>query len=130
LSDDIHYRLLKLLQAQPDASQRQLALALGISLGKANYCIKALVEQGWIKANNFINSHNKFAYVYLLTPQGIDAKARIIARFLKRKQAEYVALKAEIAGLTAELEATRITTEAKRGRQSLSLAEGSEIPSS
>jgi hypothetical protein len=108
LSDDIHYRLLKLLQAQPDASQRQLALALGISLGKAN----------------------KLAYVYLLTPQGIDAKARITARFLKRKQAEYVALKAEIAGLTAELEATRITTEAKRGRQSLSLAEGSEIPSS
>ena len=101
LSDDIHYRLLKLLQAQPDASQRQLAQALGISLGKTNYCIKALMEQGWIKANNFKNSNNKLAYVYLLTPQGIDAKARITARFLKRKQAEYASLRVEIAEFTA-----------------------------
>ncbi len=95
---------MKLLAEQPDASQRQLADALGVSLGKANYCVRALLERGWIKARNFKNSKNKLAYSYLLTPSGIDAKARITARFLKRKIGEYEALKAEIAQLTAEVE--------------------------
>lgn len=103
MSDDIHYRLLKLLSERPNASQRQLAEALGISLGKANYCIRALMEKGWIKARNFRNSNNKLAYAYLLTPSGIDAKTRITARFLKSKLAEYEALKAEIEQLTAEV---------------------------
>lgn len=102
LSDDVHYRLLKILEERPEASQRELSEALGISLGKINYCVKALLDQGWIKATNFKNSKNKLAYAYLLTPAGIDAKARITARFLKRKLAEYVALKAEIAQLRAE----------------------------
>ena len=105
MSDDIHYRLLKILEAQPEASQRQLAAALGISLGKINYCVKALLDQGWIRATNFKNSKNKLAYVYLLTPSGIDAKARITARFLKRKLDEYEALKAEIEQLAAEVTA-------------------------
>lgn len=103
MSDDVHYRLLKLLQEHPDATQRQLAEALGISLGKANYCIRALLERGWIKANNFKNSRNKLAYAYVLTPSGIDAKARITARFLKRKLAEYEALKTEIAALRRDV---------------------------
>jgi len=103
LSDDVHYRLLKLLEERPDASQRELSVALGISLGKINYCVKALLDQGWIRASNFKNSKNKLAYAYLLTPSGIDAKARITARFLKRKVAEYEALKQEIAGLQAEV---------------------------
>ena len=76
MSDEIHYRLLKLLEQRPDASQRQLAAALGISLGKTNYCIKAVIERGWVKANNFKNSNNKLAYAYLPTPGGIEAKAR------------------------------------------------------
>ena len=103
-TDDVDYRLLKLLAEQPDASQRQLAEALGISLGKANYCIKALLDKGWVKARNFKNSKHKLAYAYVLTPSGLDAKARITARFLKRKIAEYEALKTEIEQLTAEVE--------------------------
>ncbi len=111
VSEDVHYRLLKLLAEQPDASQRQLADALGVSLGKANYCVRALLERGWIKARNFKNSKNKLAYSYLLTPSGIDAKARITARFLKRKIGEYEALKAEIAQLTMEVEQGRSASE-------------------
>jgi MarR family transcriptional regulator, temperature-dependent positive regulator of motility len=103
LSDDIRYRLLKLLAERPDASQRQIAETLGVSLGKVNYCLKALLDKGWVKATNFKNSKNKLAYMYLLTPSGIDAKARITASFLKRKLAEYDALKTEIEQLTAEM---------------------------
>ena len=106
MSDNVHYRLLKILEAQPKASQRQLAAALGISLGKINYCVKALLDQGWIKATNFKNSQHKLAYAYLLTPSGVDAKARLTARFLKQKIAEYEALKAEIEQLSAEVSAT------------------------
>ena len=107
MNEDIHYRLLKLLAEHPQASQRQLSQALGVSLGKINYCVKALLDQGWIKATNFRNSNNKLAYAYLLTPSGIDAKARITASFLKRKLAEYEALKTEIAQLTTEVEQTQ-----------------------
>ena len=103
VNEEVHYRLLKLLAEQPDASQRQLAAALGVSLGKANYCLGALLEKGWVKATNFKNSRNKLAYTYLLTPSGIDAKARIAVRFLKRKVDEYEALKIEIHQLTAEV---------------------------
>jgi EPS-associated MarR family transcriptional regulator len=106
LSDDVHYRLLKLLEERPDASQRELSEVLGISLGKINYCVKALLDQGWIRATNFKNSKNKLAYAYLLTPSGIDAKTRITAHFLKRKIAEYEALKQEIARLQAEVAPT------------------------
>jgi EPS-associated MarR family transcriptional regulator len=103
LRDEVHYRLLKLLAEHPEASQRQLADALGVSLGKINYCVKALIDKGWVKVNNFRNNKNKLAYAYLLTPSGVDAKARITARFLKRKLAEFEALEAEIAQLTAEV---------------------------
>ena len=84
-------------------TQRELADALGVSLGKANYCLKALIGKGFIKARNFKNSHNKRAYLYVLTPQGIEAKAKISVQFLRRKISEYEALKAEIDQLQQEL---------------------------
>ena len=103
MSDEAHFRVLRLLAQQPDASQRQLAKALGISLGKTNYCIQALLQKGWLKANNFANNRNKGIYGYLLTPSGLEAKARLTARFLQRKLAEYEALEHEIAQLRAEV---------------------------
>ena len=103
MTDDLHYRVLKHLEAHPDGTQRDLAKALGISLGSTNFCVRALIDHGWVKVQNFRRSDNKLAYAYLLTPQGIDAKARITARFLQRKRAEYEALKAEIAQLDAEV---------------------------
>jgi EPS-associated MarR family transcriptional regulator len=103
LTDEAHFRVLRLLAERPDASQRQLAAALGISLGKANYCMQALLQKGWVKAANFANNRNKGAYRYLLTPSGIEAKARLTARFLQRKLAEYDALEREIAQLRAEV---------------------------
>ncbi len=114
MNDDVHYRLLKLIAERPQASQRQLSEALGISLGKINYCVKALLDQGWIKATNFRNNKNKLAYAYLLTPSGIDAKARITARFLKRKIAEYHALKTEIEQLRAEVDDVESARESER----------------
>lgn len=84
-------------------NQRDLADALGISLGKTNYCIKALVEKGLIKVQNFRNSQNKLAYAYLLTPLGIAEKAHLTARFLRRKLAEYESLNREIELLKREV---------------------------
>ncbi len=102
LSDENRYKILKLLDANPNMNQRQLAEELGISLGKVNYCLKALIDRGWIKANNFRRSSNKKAYAYLLTPKGIEEKARVTLRFLKRKQNEYTALLKELEELRQE----------------------------
>jgi len=107
LSDDMRYRLLKHLSEQPQASQRQLSQVLGVSVGSLNYCVNALIERGWVKATNFRNSHNKFAYAYLLTPSGIEAKTRIAMRFLQRKLEEYEALAQEIAQLRSEIATTQ-----------------------
>jgi len=104
--EDLHYKLLKLLESDPALTQRELSHALGISLGKVNYCLRALVEKGWIKARNFTNSHNKRAYLYLLTPEGIEQKGRITLRFLRTKVQEYERLKREIEELRREVEAT------------------------
>jgi len=104
MSDDVHYRILKILEGAPDTSQRDLARELGVSVGKANYCLRALMEKGLIKANNFKNSRNKMAYKYLLTPRGIVEKTQVTARFLQRKIAEYEALKREIAVLKREID--------------------------
>jgi EPS-associated MarR family transcriptional regulator len=98
------YRILKLIQQQPEISQRDLARLMGISLGKANYCLQALVKVGMVKIKNFRNSSNKVAYLYNLTPSGIEEKARVTKRFLARKQAEYEAIQREIAELQADLE--------------------------
>jgi len=93
---EVHYKLMRALEANPEMSQRELARTLGISLGKVNYCLRALMQKGWIKANNFTNSQNKAAYMYLLTPRGIEQKANLAVRFLRAKIEEYEALKLEI----------------------------------
>jgi EPS-associated MarR family transcriptional regulator len=104
LSEEVRYKLLKLLEPNPRLSQREVAKQLGISLGKVNYCLKALMDKGWIKAANFKNSNNKQAYMYLLTPRGIEEKARVTARFLQSRVQEYEALKSEIEELRGEAE--------------------------
>jgi EPS-associated MarR family transcriptional regulator len=96
LTDDARYRILKTLESHPDISQRQLAEELNVSLGKINFCIKALIEKGMIKARNFSQSNNKKRYLYVLTPAGIESKAALTKRFLSRKISEYDALKIEI----------------------------------
>lgn len=113
LDEEVRYRLLKYLDEHPDASQRDLARALGVSLGKVNYCIRALIEKGWLKMRNFRNSSNKSAYAYVLTPFGIDEKVRVTYAFLKRKVAEYDTLAQEIETLTREV--TELSVVAPKG---------------
>lgn len=103
INQEIHLKLLRYLEEHPQVSQRELAEHLGVSLGKANYCVKALIDRGLVKARNFKNSANKRAYLYLLTPKGIEEKARISVRFLQYKMDEYEALRAEIEQLRNEL---------------------------
>jgi EPS-associated MarR family transcriptional regulator len=103
LNDEVRYKLLKYLADNPQASQRDVAQHLGISIGKVNYCIQALVELGWIKVQNFKNSRRKSAYLYLLTPSGIEQKVSITVRFLQRKLVEYDRLAHEIQQLRAEV---------------------------
>ncbi len=102
ITDETRYKILKLIEANPQRSQREVANELGISLGKANYCLKALIEKGILKASNFHNSHNKLAYLYKLTPKGIEEKASITSRFLKIKMHEYELLQREIEALQLE----------------------------
>ena len=102
LTDEYRYKILKELEANPEISQRELAKGLGISLGRANFCVQALIERGFVKARNFQNSQNKKAYIYCLTPKGIEARAGITLQFLKYKMAEYQALKTEIERLQVE----------------------------
>jgi EPS-associated MarR family transcriptional regulator len=99
---DVHYKLMRLLEARPELSQRDIARELGISLGKANYCLQALIRRGLVKVGNFTNSHNKAAYMYLLTPRGIERKATLAVRFLKEKMREYEALRVEIEQMRRE----------------------------
>lgn len=102
LTDEYRYKILKTLEKNPEISQRALAHELGVSLGRANYCLKALIDVGLLKASNFKNSKNKLAYMYLLTPSGVKEKSAITERFLKAKLQEYAALQAEIEMLRAE----------------------------
>ena len=102
-TQETHLKVLRYIEANPEVTQRELALQLGISLGKANYCLKALIDKGLIKARNFRNSNHKRAYLYNLTPSGIDAKARISVAFLRRKMQEYELLRAEIEQLQNEV---------------------------
>jgi EPS-associated MarR family transcriptional regulator len=104
LSEEVRYKLLRLLEPNPSLSQREVARELGISLGKVNYCLKALINKGLIKAANFKNSKNKTAYMYLLTPRGLDEKARVTRRFLQIKMQEYEALRQEIEQICHEAE--------------------------
>ena len=102
LQEDTAYRVLRLLEHNPDLTQRELAQHLGVSVGGLNYCLKALMQKGWVKMQNFSQSKNKFGYVYLLTPTGMAEKAAFTGRFLQRKMAEYDALRAEIEALRQE----------------------------
>jgi EPS-associated MarR family transcriptional regulator len=102
LTDEYRYRILKLLEADPRASQRRIADELGISLGRVNYCLKALIDKGLVKVNNFRNNANKRTYLYLLTPKGIEEITRVTVQFLQVKIAEYEAVKREIEQLQRE----------------------------
>lgn len=107
LQEDNHLKVLRLLEANPQLSQRDLADALGVSLGKANYCLKALLDKGFVKMQSFNKSQNKLAYAYLLTPDGMAEKAGLTVRFLARKVAEYESLTLEIAALKSEVNTTQ-----------------------
>lgn len=102
-AEDLHFRVLKLLQDNPELSQRDLAARLGVSNGKLNYCLRALIDKGLVKLGNFAHSTHHLGYAYLLTPAGIAAKAALTHSFLKRKLAEYEALRAEIESLTTAI---------------------------
>jgi EPS-associated MarR family transcriptional regulator len=102
IQEDVTLRALRLIGENPRVSQRDIARQVGISVGAAHYCLASLAEKGLVKLGNFTASSNKRGYVYLLTPEGIDAKAQLTMRFLSRKMEEYEALKAEIAELERE----------------------------
>ena len=102
-NQELEYRALKILEQQPDLTQRQLAKELGVSLGKTHYLVKSLIDVGWVKLDNFKSSGNKWGYSYLLTPKGAVEKAGITARFLVRKQQEHAQLKEEIIQLQEEV---------------------------
>ncbi len=120
--EEINLQLLRQLESEPNLNQRGMANRLGLSLGKANYCLQALVRKGLVKIRNFRRSDNKLAYAYLLTPKGAQEKARLTVAFLKRKQQEYERLQVEIARLEAEVGALELEPHAsipadeRRGR--------------
>jgi EPS-associated MarR family transcriptional regulator len=103
MDEDVHYQLLRLLEQEPQLSQREIAEHLGVSLGKVNYCVRALIDRGWVKMGNFYRSRNKQAYLYKLTPRGLMQKAAMTVRFLKRKEAEHETLLGEIELLRKEV---------------------------
>lgn len=107
--EDLHFRVLKMLEDRPDLSQRELADQLGVSNGKLHYCMRALIDKGLIKFGNFAGSKHRLRYAYLLTPTGVAHKAGMARRFLERKMVEYEALQAEIAALKKELAGARAT---------------------
>ena len=96
VEEETHYKIMRVLEENPDLTQRELAEKLGMSVGGVNYCLNALIDKGLVKMSNFQKSKNKFKYVYLLTPQGIAEKVELTSRFLRRKMEEYEALKVEI----------------------------------
>jgi EPS-associated MarR family transcriptional regulator len=104
IQEDTHFRIMRILQENPDLTQRELAEKLGMSVGGLNYCLNALIDKGLVKMQNFSNSKNKFKYVYLLTPTGITEKVALTTRFLSRKMEEYEALKLEIEALKSEVD--------------------------
>jgi len=105
LTDELRYKIIRRLEADPYMSQRALAKELEISLGRVNYCLQALMQRGLIKAGNFHHSKNKRMYVYMLTPRGIEEKAKATVRFLQRKLKENKAIVAEIEQLRGEIAA-------------------------
>ena len=104
IREETYLKVMRLLQENPDLTQRELAEQLGVSVGSVNYCLKALMEKGLVKMKNFIHSKNKFGYVYVLTPTGIAERAELTSKFLARKVAEYETLRYEIELLRAEVD--------------------------
>jgi len=104
-SPSAHLELLRLLEQHPEYSQRQLAVALGVSLGKTHYLLKALLGKGWVKAQNFQRSDHKLGYLYVLTPHGVRQRLQLTKSFLARKEQEYQMLKNQIVLLREELAA-------------------------
>jgi len=102
LQDEITYKLLKTIEKEPHLSQREIAQRMGVSLGKTNYCLKALLDKGFIKVRNFYKNKKKKAYIYYLTPHGIEEKAQVTYRFLQYKIKEYENIKVEIESLQRE----------------------------
>jgi EPS-associated MarR family transcriptional regulator len=103
-NDETLFWTLKLLQENPGVTQRTLAKEVGINVSSINFCLKALVEKGWIKVGNFSKNPNKLSYAYLLTPTGVVEKTALTRRFLQRKTAEYEKLREEIEALQSEVE--------------------------
>jgi len=103
IQEETRLRIMRVLQENPDRTQRELARILGMSVGGLNYCLNALIDKGLVKMGNFQKSKNKFKYVYLLTPQGVAEKVVLTSQFLRRKMDEYEALKLEIDALKAEV---------------------------
>ena len=103
MSEERQLKVMRLLENNPEMTQRELASTLGISLGAANFCLKALVDKGWVKIDNFKKNPSKLGYLYLVTPKGIAAKTKLTMQFLKRKLLEYDELKTEIETLEKEL---------------------------
>ncbi len=102
IQEDTYFRVLRMLQDNPDMTQREIAEKLGISTSGLNYCLKALINKGWVKMQNFSQSKNKFGFIYILTPKGLAHKAILTGLFLQRKMSEFEALKAEIELLQLE----------------------------
>jgi EPS-associated MarR family transcriptional regulator len=100
--EEVHFKVLRLIEARPDASQREIADALGVSLGAVNYCLRALLEKGHVKLANFRASKNKLGYVYVLTPEGLSHRAHLAASFIERKRAECEAILAELEAVRGE----------------------------
>lgn len=115
LTDEYRYRILKLLENNPAASQREIARELGVSLGRVNFCLQALIEKGLIKVNNFRKNESKRAYLYYLTPKGMQEKAKVTVRFLKVKLDQYENLKLEVARL--QREANRLSQSSQVGKE-------------
>ncbi len=113
--EDTYFRVLRILNEQPDITQRELAEKLGVSVSGLNYCLKALVQKGLVKIQNFSNSNNKLGYVYLLTPAGVTEKATLTSRFLQRKMREYESLRREIHLIKDEIKSTEIDANTDTG---------------
>ena len=109
-NDELDIAIMRRLADHPQASQRELARETGVSLGKISYVLRALIDKGWVKVGSFARNPEKLGYAYLLTPRGIEAKARMTRAFLARKVREYDRLRAEIEALRSELDAPRDTS--------------------
>lgn len=101
--DDVQLKVMRLIEATPDITQRDLASKLGVSVGKANYLLKGLISKGLVKAENFRKSQNKIGYLYIFTPEGLEQKARITRRYLQKRVAEYESMKAELEAMRQPL---------------------------